>query len=411
MILTDREAQTRFQKLQQQIGWTAEDAGRVRGAGELLAARLPAIAEEFVSALERDPETNRFISGGSTQAKRLQQVIVSWLRDFFAATYDANHVRDHRRIGRRHVEFGLPEAYTIAALARLRSESARQLREYWRADHFRLLETLESMHRAFDLETAIIADAYEGEYVARQDRVERLATIGQVAGGIAHELRDPLNVIKTSVYFLQNAPRTSAAKRAEHLSRIERQVILADGVITALSDFARLPVPVVQPFCVEHCLREVLETVNVPRSVDIHFERPAALPYVLADADQIRIAFANLIRNACDAMPDGGRLSIDADVRQGAVCVSIADTGGGIPAEFLGRIMEPLVTTKPRGIGLGLAMTRAIVDKNQGRLSVTSEPGKGATFTIQLRASDVAQSPGASTLALAAVTSALGQVL
>jgi signal transduction histidine kinase len=106
---------------------------------------------------------------------------------------------------------------------------------------------------------------------------------------------------------------------------------------------------------------------------------------VLADIDQVRIVFANLIRNAREAMPQGGRLTITARQTDGNVEVAVTDTGVGIPAEQLNRVMEPLYSTKARGLGLGLAIARAIVEKNGGRLHVASEPGKGSTFTVFLQ--------------------------
>src|SRR5207253_10421225 len=127
-----------------------------------------------------------------------------------------------------------------------------------------LKETVRSLNMLLDLDLAKIEDAYQAEYMARLQRSERLATIGQVAGGVAHELRNPLNVVKTSVYYLLNARTASSEKKAEHLQRIERHILLADGVITALSNFARLPVPNLRPFPVEKCLREAIETTSLP---------------------------------------------------------------------------------------------------------------------------------------------------
>ena len=101
-----------------------------------------------------------------------------------------------------------------------------------------------------DLDLALIEDAYQTEYQRRQQAAERLATIGQVAGGVAHELRNPLNVIKTSVYYLRNAKAPSPDKQQSHLERIDRQVSVADGVIMALNSFARLPLPALKcPEC------------------------------------------------------------------------------------------------------------------------------------------------------------------
>lgn len=209
----------------------------------------------------------------------------------------------------------------------------------------------------------------------------------RLASTVAHELRNPLNVVKTSVYFLLNARAPSAEKKAEHLQRIERHVVAADCVITALSNFARMPVPNLRPISVESCLREVVEMNPLPANVQAVIDCPSTLPQVLGDIDQLRIVFGNLVRNAAEAMPQGGRLSlIGRRLDDGAVEVDVADTGVGITPDHLGKIMEPLFSTKTRGLGLGLAMARAIVNKNKGEIRVASELGKGSTFTVRLTA-------------------------
>jgi signal transduction histidine kinase len=112
---------------------------------------------------------------------------------------------------------------------------------------------------------------------------------------------------------------------------------------------------------------------------------PSSLPPVLADNDQVRIVFANLLRNAREAMPQGGRLIVTARAVDGGIETSVADTGIGIPSDRLGRVMEPLYSTKARGLGLGLSIARAILEKNGGSLRVASEPGRGSTFTVFLQ--------------------------
>jgi signal transduction histidine kinase len=243
-----------------------------------------------------------------------------------------------------------------------------------------------------DLDLALIEDAYQTEYMARLQRGERLAAIGQVAGGIAHELRNPLNVVKTSIYYLLNARNPTPAKTAEHLQRIERHVVLADGVITALSNFAKMPLPNLRPLAVGSFLREVLEINPLPETVGVSVDCPDGLPLVLADPDQIRIVFGNLVRNAREAMPQGGRLSLDGRRVEGAVEVDVADTGVGISPDNLARITEPLYSTKARGLGLGLAIARSILEKNKGSLRVVSQPDRGTTVTVRLTA---AQEEGA----------------
>src|SRR5262249_29141536 len=157
----------------------------------------------------------------------------------------------------------------------IRSGLLQALHTSWKGDAHTLLITARSLNRLLDLDLAIIEEAYQAENLLRQQRVERLATIGQVAGGIAHELRNPLNVVKTSVYYLLNARNPSAAKNSEHLHRIERQVMLCDGVITALANFARMGPPNSQPFSVQECLHEALEGAQLGSKIELTVDLPA----------------------------------------------------------------------------------------------------------------------------------------
>ncbi len=260
------------------------------------------------------------------------------------------------------------------------------LGESWQGDRHELVATIQSLNKLIDLDLAKIEDAYQAEYADRQQRSERLAAIGQVAGGVAHELRNPLNVVKTSVYYLLNARNPRPEKTSEHLKRIEHHVGVADSVITALSNFAKLPLPDLRPFPLERCVREALESNPLPDTVAVALDFPASLPQALGDSDQIRIVIANLIRNARDAMPTGGKLALTGRPTADGVELTVSDTGVGIPPENVGRIMEPLYSTKARGLGLGLALSSSILTKNHGRISVVSQPGQGSTFTVRLDA-------------------------
>lgn len=249
-----------------------------------------------------------------------------------------------------------------------------QQRESMQADLKRLVET----------RTAELRDA-QSELV----QAEKFSTLGKVSGGIAHEIRNPLNAVKTSAYFLLNAKEPSAEKTREHLERIDRQVSMIDGVVTALSDVAKLPTANLLPVDLADLLKRTAASIDMPASVSLDLQLPADLPKALADENQVTIAFKNLIRNARDAMADaGGTLLLTADVDSDAVVVHVSDTGCGIDADDLEKILEPLFTTKARGMGLGLSITRTIVGKNQGKLTVESELGAGSRFSIELQRAD-----------------------
>jgi signal transduction histidine kinase len=376
----------RYQELQQYVGWTDADARRVQSFAGLLSPYFVPLIDDFYDEIGRHPNARKVITGGQEQIERLKGTLRAWLRDLVTGPYDRDYVARRWRVGWRHVEIGLDQVYTNVALSRLRSGLKKALYENWPGDMPALWAAVQSLSKLLDLDLAVIEDAYQTEYAARQQRSERLAAIGQVAGSIAHELRNPLNVVKTSIYYLLNARNPSAAKTAEHLQRIERHVVVADGVITALSNFAKLPLPNLRPFSVEQCVREALELNPPPENIQVAVDCPATLPPALGDIDQIRIVFANLVRNAREAMPEGGRLSVHGRRVEDGVAIDIADTGVGISPENLGRITEPLYSTKARGLGLGLAIVRAILDKNKGRLRVTSAVGRGTTCTVRLAA-------------------------
>jgi two-component system, LuxR family, sensor kinase FixL len=217
-------------------------------------------------------------------------------------------------------------------------------------------------------------------------RAEKLSTLGQVSGGIAHEIRNPLNAIKTSAYYLLNAKSLSPKKMQEHLQRIDKQVTLIDNVIAALTDIARLPEPKQSDCDLHEIVMSALENVSITPTITIVDRVDRDLPKVRVDANQIRIVFRNLLKNARDAMKEGGTITLRSEHNGQEVTLHVIDTGTGIAQEHFQHITEPLYSTKARGMGLGLAISKAILDKNHGRLEVESESGKGATFSVILEA-------------------------
>ncbi len=215
-------------------------------------------------------------------------------------------------------------------------------------------------------------------------KAEKLATLGEVSGGIAHEIRNPLNAVRMSAYYLRDAKNPTAEKTIEHLERIDRQVSLIDNVISALSDVARLPEPRVELCSVNELVREVVPSVSTPDNVIVVNELSFNLPQALIDPNQVAIVFRNLLRNARDAMPSGGTIRLTSETNENDIVIKVIDTGVGIDARNLGSITEPLYTTKARGMGLGLAISTAILKKNQGHLEVESELGVGTTFAVFL---------------------------
>jgi signal transduction histidine kinase len=214
-------------------------------------------------------------------------------------------------------------------------------------------------------------------------RKERLAILGQLAGTVAHELRNPLGVIKNSVYYLRmKAPEDEQMGR--HFGILDREVTTANRIITELLDFARVPEPQRVATSLDGIVRDHLNRVGAFDGVELTVRLTAAPTDLHADPHQLDLVFGNLMRNAVQAMPNGGRLTVEtARDADGSLVLTVSDTGAGIPRENLELIFEPLFTTKAKGVGLGLAIVKQLTALNGGSVHVASEPGRGSRFSLR----------------------------
>jgi signal transduction histidine kinase len=215
-------------------------------------------------------------------------------------------------------------------------------------------------------------------------RGEKMALLGQLSGGVAHELRNPLGAIKNAAYFLKMALEKPDPEVHESIEIIGKEVAISEGIINSILSFARPKQPVMRKTDINDLIKEALSRITMPKNVAVSTEW-GALPTILADPDQLGQAFGNIIRNAVQAMHEGGRLTIKTQAPDaGHIAVSVADTGAGIPEENIKKIFEPLFTTKAKGVGLGLALTKTLVEGHGGTIKAKSKVGKGSTFTVRL---------------------------
>ncbi|MBP90617.1 MAG: hypothetical protein CMJ64_28560 [Planctomycetaceae bacterium] len=163
----------RYQSLQRYVGWTEADVIRVRDVAPLLHDMLPELVDDFYATIESQPRAMRVITGGAEQIGRLKGTLIQWLGESFGGRYDEDYVRLRWRVGWQHVEIGLEQAFTNVAMSRLRNGLLQGLEGRWEGDSKELCDTSRAISRLFDLDLAIIQDAYEAEYVRRQRQAER----------------------------------------------------------------------------------------------------------------------------------------------------------------------------------------------------------------------------------------------
>jgi len=220
------------------------------------------------------------------------------------------------------------------------------------------------------------------EAQAQLIRAEKLATLGELAGGVGHELRNPLAVISNAVYLLKNSLPKSGSNLLEYVEMIETETRNASAIINDLLDYSRIQPTNKEPVALSTLIAGLLAKLPIADNVVVENDLKQDLPKVEVNGQQVEMMLTNLISNAVEAMPAGGRLKISSHVREEHLTIAIADTGVGISRKDMKRIFEPLFTTKPRGIGLGLAITSRLAELNGIKIRVKSKEGQGTTFSL-----------------------------
>jgi len=213
---------------------------------------------------------------------------------------------------------------------------------------------------------------------------EKLATLGQLAGSVGHELRNPLGVISNAIYILKSSVSGENEKTKEYIDLISSQVKRSNKIITDLLNFAKEPMLDRSKTSLSELIKASLEQCPPPENVEVDVAGITDLDYVYVDQNQIMQAVINILGNAYQAMPQGGNVTISCSQSKNKAHISIADNGTGISANDKRKLFTPLFTTKARGIGLGLAVSKKFIEANGGKIKVASIPGKGSTFTIIL---------------------------
>jgi PAS domain S-box-containing protein len=230
------------------------------------------------------------------------------------------------------------------------------------------------------------------EMQERLVRQEKLAILGQLAGGVGHELRNPLSSIKNAAYFLNMVIEETVPGTKEMLELLQNEVNRSEQIINGLLDFARSKSPAWLKIDVNEVLKETLEYISIPDNIQVDCEYEGQPSFIFADPTQLGQIFHNIIDNAIQSMamsdtPETDLLSIQTRrENENWLEVTISDTGIGISKNNMVNIFEPLFTTKAQGIGLGLAIVKTLVEDHGGQISAQSEgvPGKGSVITIKL---------------------------
>ncbi len=376
--------ETVLDELKRYVRFGEADERALRALHASAAPRFEAIAQVFYDRILSHDEARKALVGGESRVGRLRETLVVWMDTLLSGPWDERYFERRCQIGRVHVRIGLPQHYMFGAMNVIRVELARIA---WARFHD-APEELEvvrgALGKILDLELAIMLHTYREDLLAQQARAERLATFGQLVGSIGHDLRNPLGVIETSLFILRGRVGEEE-KTVKHLDRISEQLGVANAIISSLLDMIRSRPLQRERVRLAEIVAGAAGAVKRPAGVALSVDGIDALPEVEGDPVQLRQVFVNLLENAVYAASPQGAVAVRATARDGAVEVHVEDSGPGVDLATRRRLFEPLITTKERGIGLGLALVKQIAERHGGTVAYSDRAEGGARFTVRLR--------------------------
>ena len=368
-----------FDELKRYVGFGPSDESALRAFHPIAQSHFQRMAEVFYDRILAHEGASKALKGGESTVGRLKVTLVAWMHRLLLGPWDEEYFDLRCRIGRVHVRIALPQHYMFGAMNVARREMQDLITAEVKVQSD--LGTLRTaVDRILDLELAIMLHTYREDLLAQQSRTERLATFGQLAGSIGHELRNPLGVIESSLFILKG--RVGEDERVQkHVERISEQVALANHIVTSLLDMIRDRPVTLKPRNLGDAVNEAVAAVARPAGVRVHVEGVDGLE-VIGDLVQLRQVFWNLLENAVHASSPEGDIWIRGRPSRQGVEVVVSDSGPGVDSSISARLFEPLITTKTNGIGLGLALVKRIVERHGGSIQYGAAAGGGATFTL-----------------------------
>jgi signal transduction histidine kinase len=365
------------------VGFDESATAALREAHPLVAPHFAGIIDDFYDTIEAHPDARAAITGGAAQIARLKQSLLRWIDELFKGPHDEAYFERRARIGRVHVRINLPQVYMLTAMDRIRLRSVDVLRETPGIDPEALRRMLAAVHMILDIELAIMLETYRDDLLTKNRTAERLATIGQFAASIGHELRNPLGVVESSAFLISRRLEQlnfSDPGVIRHMEKITNEVQRSGKTINDLLELAKNRPLNRQQVDTHDFVVQAIAAAHLGSSVALTVDVPAGVP-LDADPDQLTRVVTNLLINASQAMNGSGHIWIDGQREGTTTTLRIRDDGPGVPAEVRDRIFEALFTTKAKGSGLGLALCGRIVEAHGGTI-VLEASERGAMFKI-----------------------------
>ncbi len=370
---------------------STEDVRRLAALHPLLEPTFPEVAERFYAAVWADPKAASVLSGPE-QVERLRRTLIDWMSTGLLGPHDEKFYEKRSRIGRRHVQIGLPQQYMFTAMNVVRTAYHDRLFAMLSADE--AAASVRSLNKLLDVELAIMVRHYQldsnDRLIARERKMQadRISAMQTMTAGLAHEVRNPLNAAKLQLELLERRLRreTSDARLTSPAELAQMEIVRLTELLNDFLAFAKPPELQLQDRDVTEIVRHVCELERPSaekRSVMLVEEIPDDALVARVDGPKLHQVVDNILRNALEAVGDGGRVTISLRSTHDEIEIAISDNGPGIPVELQARIYEPFFTTKDGGTGLGMSIVHSLVSLHGGSIAIDSG-AQGTTFSVTI---------------------------
>lgn len=379
-----------LEELLQYVGFDEADRERLCALHPLLAPHFPAIAERFYDAVWANPGASAVLSGPE-QIERLRLSLIDWMSTGLLGPYDERFYERRSRIGRRHVAIGLAHNYMFTAMNVVRTAYMDRIATLYPPDQVPLVSR--SVSKLLDVELAIMSRHYqldsEERRVARERHIlaDRLTAMQTMSAGLAHEVRNPLNAAKLQLELLERRLRRDGhdSRFLEPTELAQKEIERLTALLNDFLAFARPPELHAQPHDVAAILRQVVDLEGLAaerRGIALSLGEAAPLVAEI-DAPKLHQVVLNLVRNAVEAVPPGGRVTLSLAPEETRFVIRVEDDGPGIPEPIRTRIYEPFFSTKEGGTGLGMSIVHSLVSLHGGAIELASGPA-GTRFDVAI---------------------------
>ena len=376
-----------FKNFQDYLAIDDEALRLVQSLRPIVEENLDELVAGFYERIRSHADALSRFPGGEQQLARQEAALRAWLHDVFSQKNVIDRSEAQVKIGKVHLSAAVNEELMIASMNWLRCDVAKIVAESELPAGVEKVDALNALNKLFDYNLGLILTSYWRVLQDRVMRADRLILIGQYSAAINHELRNPLGVIGTSNYLLRNTIGDDPeAKHTKHLDKIDRSLERANSIIAGLLRLIRVEQPKRDSVELEQFLEEQRSVLTIPEAISLTFKVDLSSgETAMFDATLIGQVLENLVKNSIDAMEGEGQIEIELVNDQGAINIYVRDTGPGIPAEVMHQIFDPLFSTKSFGTGLGLTLSKAIVESHGGSFDlVEGLEDSGAGFRIKI---------------------------